>query len=238
MKLLDLFKKRNDSTQGERIIYRLKQDSPPMEAYRILRTNLEFSGTTKKVQTILLTSATPQEGKTTTSCNLAKTFAYAGTKTLLIDFDLRRPALHHYFNLENKQGCMDHILGKVSLEEAVKPTETENLFLLNAGTLPPDPAEILASPKMESIINQLRENYEVIIIDTPPVAALADASIASRLADAVILVATVKKTRVDDLQTALNNLQTSGANVHGFIMNDVTKQTRGYKHYSYYAKYY
>ncbi len=229
------FKTRKTS---KRNFYLLKKNTPVMEAYRVLRTNLEFSGTAKKLQTVLLTSSVAQEGKSTVACNLAKAFAYAGKKTLIIDFDLRCPVLHNFFRLDNTLGITDHLLDKITLEEAIKPTDVENLYLLNSGTLPPNPAEILASKKIVEIIDSLRESFDLIIIDTPPVAVLSDAAIASRFADAVLVVTTVEKTRTDDLNIAIENLHSAGADIRGIILNRVTKRTRGYKHYSYYSKYY
>ena len=209
-----------------------------MEAYRVLRTNIEFSGSVSKTQTIMLTSSVSQEGKSTTACNLAKVFAYAGTKTLLLELDLRRPVLHRFFHYDNTIGIMDYFLGKNSLEDAIKPTDVEHLFLLNVGTVPPNPAEVLVSAQFAGIINELREIFDIIIIDTPPVAALTDAAICSRFSDATLMIVSSDKTNMDDLDIAVRNLQTAGANILGFVMNNVSKRTRGYKHYSYYYKYY
>ncbi len=222
----------------DRDFYLLKDNAPIMEAFRVLRTNLEFSGTAKKMQTVLLTSTVAKEGKSTVTCNLSKAFAYAGKKTLLIDFDLRRPVLHLFFGLENTNGMTDYLLGTTTLEEATKETGIENLYLLNSGTIPPNPAELLSSPNLAAIVEAMREKFDMIIIDTPPAAVVADATIASRFADAVLVVTAAETTRTNDLDFVLENLRAAGADIRGIIFNKVKTRKRGYKHYGYYTSEY
>lgn len=217
---------------------RVRDDAPTMEAYRILRTNIEFSGKQKKYKTLLMTSSIMQEGKSTTVSNLGRVFAMAGTKTLIVDLDLRRPIQHRLLAVDNTIGITDLYLGNASLEDAVKPVDIENLYLLNAGKIPPNPAEILASERLKAILNEVKEVFDIVLIDSPPVAVLADAAILSSSADATILVVAVDLVDSDDVKSAVENLNNAGANILGAVMNNVTRATRGYKHYSYYYRYY
>lgn len=217
---------------------RVRDDAPTMEAYRILRTNIEFSGKQKQYKTLLLTSSVMQEGKSTTVSNLGRVFAMAGTKTLIVDLDLRRPVQHRLLAVDNTCGITDVYLGNANLEDTIKPVDIENLYLLNAGKIPPNPAEILASERLKAILNEVKEVFDIILIDSPPVAVLADAAILSSSTDATILVVAVDLVDSDDVKSAVENLNNAGANILGVVMNNVTRSTRGYKHYSYYYRYY
>lgn len=161
--------------------------SPIAESYRTLRTNIQFSSFDSKVKVIVITSSGPGEGKSTTSSNLAVTMAQGGHKTLLIDCDLIKSKLHKNFNLSNQSGLTDILVDGANLEEGMQETKIENLFVLTSGTKPPNPAELLASEKMSSFIQEMRNNFEYIIIDTPPIIMVTYAQILSQYADGVLL---------------------------------------------------
>lgn len=218
-------------------ILQLKETAPSMEAYRILRTNIEFSSTIKPIKKLLITSSILGEGKSTTVTSLAKIFAAAGKKTLIIDLDLRRPVQHKLLAISNEGGIMELLSGMISIEEAIKTTNVKNLYLLNCGTIPPNPADLLSSSSLQDVLDKVSADYDFIIIDSPPAAALADAAIISRFVDATLLVVSAGVVRYNDVENALTNLKNSGANVLGMVMNNVTKETGGYKYYYYYRYY-
>lgn len=211
----------------------ISNSAPVMEAYRLLRTNIEFSNSLNKIKRILITSSVMGEGKSTTAINLARIFALGGSKTLIIDLDLRRPVVHKILGLENVKGLMDCVLDKATETEIIKKTSFENLYALNCGEYPINPAEILASEKLLNLINTLSEDFEIVIIDSPPSAALADAAIISRFVDATILVVSAGNVNYPDVENAMDNLNKAGANILGIVMNNVTKRSRGYKYYYY-----
>lgn len=210
--------------------------APIAEAYRTLRTNIQFSSFDKKVQTIMLTSSGPGEGKSTTSSNLAVVMAESGAKTILIDCDQRKPRLHKIFLTSNQNGLSDILAGKVKFEEAVKETAVENLSLLTSGTRPPNPSELLASEKMRGFIEALRDRYEYIIIDTPPVIAVTDAQLLSRYADGCLLVIASSQAEREAAVKAKQLLDKVNAKILGVVLNKLEIKEKGY--YGYYYHYY
>lgn len=224
-------KKRDNQADNELSYY---TDAPVMEAYRILRTNIEFSSSVQKTQVLLITSSLQGEGKSTTVANLARAFAYAGTKTLIIDLDLRRPVQHKIHSIGETIGISEVIVGKASCEEAIHTTDMEKLHLLPCGYRPPNPAEMLSTSKLTEIITSLREQYDMIIIDTPPINLLADAAILTKSADASILIVSAGHTEMDDMRMALDILQRSGTRLLGTVLNKATRQSSSYK-YRYYS---
>ncbi len=209
-------------------------DSPITEAYRVLRTNIEFSNSVNPIKTVLVTSSLLGEGKSTTAVNLGKIFAMGGTKTLIVDLDLRRPVVHKILSVDtNDKGITSLFLEKNELEDIILPTDVENLYAITCGTTPLNPAELLSSKKLEEAVLKLREKFDLIIFDSPPAVALADAGIISRLADATILVVSAGKVTYSDVEASKTNLTNAGANILGIVMNNVTKQSRGYKYYKY-----
>jgi capsular exopolysaccharide synthesis family protein len=200
-------------------------------------TNLLFS-VTPELKTVVITSAFPGEGKTTTACNLAITFAQQGRRVLLVDADLRRPYLHHMFAIESEPGLADILAGRFKLNEVLRQSGTERLSLLTAGKLPPNPLEFLGSKRMKSLLKFLAARFDTVIIDTPPVLAAADASLLGVDADGVIMVVRAGQTDRDPAQQAVRQLFSVGARVVGAVLNDPDEKVPKYGRYHDYYYYY
>lgn len=210
-----------------------KPKSIPAENYRVLRTNIQYSSIDKKIRRILITSAEQGEGKTTTSGNLALTFSQDEKKVLVIDCDLRKPSLHKRFRISNNLGLSDVILDKNKLPKALV-RKNENLDILPAGKIPPNPSELLGSKALEDIFNELDNIYDVIILDTPPLHAVTDAQILSTKVDGVLLVVRAEKTKKDSVMAAKESLQKVNANIIGAVLNGAEGNSRN-KYYYYYG---
>lgn len=208
--------------------------APISEAYRTLRTNIQFSSFDKKIQTIMLTSSGPGEGKSTTASNLAVVMAESGANTIIIDCDQRKPRLHKVFLTSNQTGLSDVLAGKEKFEDAVKDVGVPNLTLLTSGTRPPNPAELMASRKMGKFIEELKERFEYIIIDTPPVIAVTDAQLLSRYADGCLLVLASSQVDRDAAMKAKQLLEKVNANILGTVLNKLEVKEKGYYGYYYY----
>ena len=219
---------------SERVYSKLDDNSPILEAYRMLRTNIEFSSSVNEIKKILITSSVSGEGKSTISVNLAKIFPMNGKKALVVALDLRRPTIHKIMGEHNTGGITSCLLGKHTPSEVIRKAETENLYFINCGDIPMNPAELLASEKIKSIIGELEDEFDLIILDSPPCSTLADAAIAARLADAVLLIVSVGNVRYFEVEQAKNNLEKTGASILGIVMNNITSHSRGYKYYNYY----
>ncbi len=220
------------------LITHLAPKSPVAEAYRATRTNIEFSGVDREIRTLLVTSTTKAEGKSTTIGNLAITFAQLGRRVLLVDTDLRRPRLHRLFGVDNRFGLTNALLARGRYQEYVKACEVKNLSVLAAGPIPPNPTEMLMSHAMQQFLEQVRQEYDHILLDSPPVAVVTDAAILATKVDGVILV--VQSGRVDRklLQRTRDLLAQVKANVLGVILNGITPDHEEYYsqyYYSYYA---
>ncbi len=214
--------------------------SPVAEAYRSLRTGIQFASLEEHSRVLLVTSSTPQEGKSTTSTNTAIVFAQSGSKTLLIDCDLRRPIIHSVFGLSKEPGLVNCLIGSVRPDEAIYSTLIPNLDVLPSGSIPPNPSELLGSRRMRDLLDELRERYDTIVIDSPPTAAVTDAIILSTLADLTIVVVRAHKTKLEFLQKTREELERVFVSPLGIVLNDFdVTQSYGsaYKYYRYY-KYY
>jgi len=210
------------------------------DAFRNLRTHLRFAGVDGKPQAVVVTSATPRDGKSTVAANLAMTLADQGSRTLLIDADLRRPQIHTTFGIEQEPGLADVLLGHVSEEDAPQvSTEIPALRILTCGTGVENPAELIGSTKFDEVMMKLRELYDYIVIDTPPLMAVTDAALVGAVADGTLVVVRANKTDSDALSAAVNQLRRLGVPLLGIVMNGVpTGRSSGYSYYpSHYPSY-
>ncbi|MDP2960746.1 MAG: polysaccharide biosynthesis tyrosine autokinase, partial [candidate division Zixibacteria bacterium] len=235
--------KKSEEYQIKRITSNLvthfEPKSPISEAYRTFRTNLQFARLDTPLKTILVTSSGPSEGKSTTVANLAITMAQMGTNTILVDSDLRRPVLHSIFNLQRNPGLTNYLAGNVPLREIIQKTPIENLSLLTCGVLPPNPSELLGSKKMKNLLEELKENYEMILFDSPPVIAVTDAAVLSTLLDGVVLVASSGSTSREAIQRAITLLENVKSHLIGGVLNKIkVESVYGSYHYYYYYHYY
>ncbi len=207
------------------------------ETFRSLRTTILFSGLDKDIQVVALSSSAPQEGKSTTSSNLAIVMAQMGKKTLLVDADLRRPVQHAVYQLTREPGLTNLLFERATFEEAIRPTEVPNLFVLPCGIIPPNPSELLGSQRMIQLIERLRQEFDFVLLDTPPVVAVTDALLLGHVADATIIVARAGVSHIDALLRAMDSVERSGANLLGVVLNDfnpVGSYGPYYKYYQYY----
>ena len=214
--------------------------SPVAESFRGLRTNIMFAGVDRPVRRILVTSATPQDGKTTVASNLAAVMAQGERKTVLIDADLRRPRVHEQFGLPNRSGLSDlFVLPADAYPKVLQRDEVAALSVISSGSVPPNPAELLTSQKMAQILDALNAEFEMVVFDTPPVLAVTDAVALSHLVDGVILVAKPGQTRMSAFRQAVEQLRAVHARILGVVLNEVQASSRRYGYYynRYYSKY-
>jgi capsular exopolysaccharide synthesis family protein len=207
--------------------------SPVSEAYRTLRTNLDFSSLDKPIKTMLVTSAGPEEGKSTVLANLAVTTAQAGRRVILVDCDLRRPTLHNIFNLKNDVGLTTMVVDDAAMESPpLRDTGVEGLQLVSSGPLPPNPSELLGSRRMEEIIAALLERADVVLFDAPPVVAVTDAAVLATKVDGVLLVVNAGGTKRDYARTAKARLEKVNANLLGAVLNNVRFDVSLHRYYT------
>ncbi|OLT52247.1 chromosome partitioning protein [Cellulosimicrobium sp. CUA-896] len=212
------------------------QESPQAlraEAFRRLRTNLQFLDLGDGARTVVMTSALPGEGKTTTSINLAITLADAGQRVLLVDADLRRPAVARYMGIEGSVGLTTVLIGKVGLRDAVQPWGSSMLDVLAAGQIPPNPSELLGSETMTALVGRLGEEYDVVVVDSPPLLPVTDAAILARRAGGAILVSGVGTIHRQHVAGAVAALGTVGARLLGVVLNRVPLKGPGASAYGY-----
>jgi capsular exopolysaccharide synthesis family protein len=195
--------------------------SPASEAYRTLRTNLYFSSLDRALETLVVTSAAPGEGKSTTLGNLAVTLAQGDRRTILVDADLRRPSLHTFFDADNSHGLTTMAVEDEALAEPpLLSTGVENLWLLPSGPLPPNPAEILGSGRMQEIIEALKGRADMVLFDAPPVVAVTDAAVLGTKVDGVLLVISAGRTRREHALRAKELLERVKVRLVGAVLNN------------------
>lgn len=204
------------------------------EAYNSIRTNLLFTQQGEKCPIFVVTSPTANNGKTINSANLAINFAQMGKKTLVIDADMRNPSLHKLFSLSSRNG-LSEILAGLTDNITVTKTDIENLSVLTAGKIPPNPTELLSSPRMDKLLDFVKEHYDCVFIDTPPINIVTDATVFAQKATGYILIVKTDTTNVPELKTTVSTLQGINASILGFILNDANSEKK--KYYSYYRKY-
>ena len=207
-------------------------DFNTIETYKSIRTNIMFSiPKTEKGKIIIVTSSAPNEGKTTTSINLAITFAQMGAKVIVVDCDLRKARVHKYLGLERLDGVSNVLCGFTELDKAIKYSVRENLDCLTAGAIPPNPAELMETDAFSDMLATLQERYDYIFIDTPPVTVVTDAVIAMKYSTGVVVVVRENYSIYDMLDETMETLQKADAKLLGIIMVDCDERTRNYKYY-------
>lgn len=225
------------------IITQSDPKSPISEVFRALRTNLQFMSKLSKCQTILITSTVQSEGKSWTSANLATAFAQTGTKTLIIDADMRKPRQHKIFQISNIPGLSNYLSGindmgrkqNIDVSDCIKKTGIENLYLLPSGNIPPNPSELLMSDKTLILLEEVKNNFDVVIFDGAPCLLVTDSTIISRIVDSTVLVTSYKYTKIDDLKEAKKRIKRVGGNIVGVILNRVEVSNKKYESKYYYA---
>ncbi len=211
-------------------------DNPDAEAYRIMRTNIEFNRKSPDANTITVISGGAGEGKSTTLINLAYTFAKGGYTTLVVDADLRRPSQHRLFGIENESGLSDYLTTEIDLEEVVHLTKVDNLYLMTSGQLPNDAVGILNSQRMVELIEEVKGRFDIIFFDSPPILGVSDASVLSSAMDLTIIVVQHRRFPRAMLQRVKQAVTNVGGNILGVVLNNV--DVRHDQHYEYYTSYY
>ena len=207
--------------------------APVTEAYKTLRTNIQYSNLDNNLKVILVTSSTQSEGKTSTSSNLAISMAQSDKKVLLIDCDFRRSNVHKVFHILNVKGLTNVLAENLDYHEILNSVGLPNLDILTSGPKPPNPSEILGSARMEAFIKKVSEEYDVIILDAPPILPVADSMVLSRLADGIILVTEYGKTTYETAMRAKESVEKVGAKILGTVINSIPIDAKGGGYYYY-----
>lgn len=220
--------------QKHQLIVHEQPKSPIAEAYRTLRTNIQYAKVDGELKVLLFTSAGPGEGKSTVAANTAVALAQTGNRVILVDCDLRKPVQHHVFRL-NKKGLTNCLVGESPVTELLQETEVANLRVLTSGPIPPNPAELLGSSRMGQALDSLKEAADYVIIDSPPTIAVTDACVLSRRADGVILVLDADSVRPEMAQKAKELLENAQAPILGAILNRAEIEAEHSYYYYYYG---
>ncbi len=218
----------------DKIISVRNPKSPISESYRGIRTSIEFSNLDKEMKVIIVTSSMQNEGKSTVMANLAVSFANLEKKVLLLEGDLRNPSVHRMFNISNINGLTDILLNNKNFADCVHCTEIKNLHVLTCGAMPPNPSEILSSKKMKEFIACVREYYDYIFIDAPPIGIVTDAGIISTYIDGCFFVVGSNQCDVEMAKIAKQRLDDVKANIIGAVLNKFETEGSGYNYYNYY----
>jgi capsular exopolysaccharide synthesis family protein len=225
------------SRKNEEGVYILNNPrSPVAEAFRSLRTNIEFAGIVEPIKTILVTSPGPEEGKSTVTTNLAAVMMQGGKRVVVVDCDLRRPKIHRLLGMKNRMGLSGLFRGQANLNDVVEK-RLNNLFVVTSGAVPPNPAELLGSKLMDKLIASLSNMVDLVIIDSPPVV-VTDPVVLSTKVDGVILVINPGKTKKDALKATMTQLERAEARVLGVVVNRIGKNASYYYEYYYPQTYY
>lgn len=212
-------------------------DSIAAEAYRALRTSVQFASIDKDIKTLVVTSTNPEEGKTSVAINLGVVIARTGKRVLLVEADLRKPTLYKALDIDNKEGLLSMFLKNEPLDKYVRQTSINNLFVLAGGPSPPNPSELLGSERMKQFVAEAKEKFDFIIFDSPPLLPVTDAAVLSKLCDGTILVVRSGKTVIQAahrVKTILANLK---VNILGVVVADVDRKREHYYYYDYKYKY-
>ena len=218
--------------------------APVSEAFRVLRTGIQYSSVDNPSRTLLIAGPTPHEGKTTVAANLAVVMAQAGNRVLLIDADLRRPRMHRLFDLPNRRGLTSLLLefdsdrreeeAKVLVREMIQATQVDGLQLLTSGPVPPNPSELLGSKKMKNLLEMLSGQFDFVILDSPPILSVTDAAVLSTQVDGTLLVIRANKARRNLVRQATGILRDVNANLIGVVLNAIPERSEAYRFYYHY----
>lgn len=230
---------------GKEIIVVENPKSPEAEMFRNLRTNIQFMNANSDKKVMVVTSTVPGEGKSYISANLAAAFAQLDKKVLIIDADMRKGRQYSLFNLKPRPGISNFLSGvveqgfigeKENIANYIQETDVDNLYLIPAGNIPPNPSELLVSTKMEAMISELSQNFDVIIFDAPPCLIVADALILARLVDFSIIVSAQNTTKIDNLKRSKLAIENVGGKVAGVVLNKVQVSAKSYENSYYYGE--
>lgn len=210
--------------------------SPISEQYRTLRTNIQYASVDKELKSIIVTSPNPGEGKSTTIANLAIVFAQQGKKVLLVDADLRKPTIHYTFNINNTKGLTNLLMKQTTLKNVIQQTPVLDLFILPSGIIPPYPAELLESEVMSQLMDRLKVDFDLVLYDTPPILAVADAQILANKCDGSILVVKSGSTEKDRAIRAKDILLNSRSKLLGVVLNNKMMKDSHYQTTYYYGQ--
>lgn len=227
----------NDGPGHEtRELYALENPKAPVvEAFRTLRTNVSFAAVDRTYKTLLVTSPTPADGKSTVTTNLGAVMAQAGKKVLVLDADLRKPVLHHIFSVTNLRGLTNILVQGEPVSEVAHETPVNGLYFVPSGPVPPNPSELLASNRMAKLLKEVQGHYDIVLLDSPPMIAVTDSSILATRVDGVMLVVKAGVTRVDLVRNAIEQLKKANANFMGVVLNQVRVPSHDYQYYYYYG---
>lgn len=230
---------------GKEIIVVENPKSPEAEMFRNLRTNIQFMNANSEKKVMVVTSTVPGEGKSYISANLAAAFAQLDKKVLIIDADMRKGRQYSLFNLKPRPGISNFLSGVVeqgfigeknNIANYIQETDVDNLYLIPAGNVPPNPSELLVSTKMQAMIEELSQNFDIIIFDAPPCLIVADALILARLVDFSIIVTAQNSTKIDNLKRAKSAIENVGGKVAGVVLNKVQISAKSYENSYYYGE--
>ncbi len=226
-----MFKKNHKHSQKRWLITEIDAKSPVSEQYRTIRTNIQYSGVDQLFKTIMVSSALPEEGKSTTASNLAVVFAQQGKRVLLVDADMRKPTQYYTFNTQNLVGLTNVLTRQTNLTEAMVKTKLDNLYVLPSGPIPPNPAELLGSESMLDFVELATKDFDLVLFDTPPLLAVADAQILANICQGSILVYKSGKTKIDKVAKAKDMLVAAKGKLLGGILNNKKMEKSNYYYY-------
>lgn len=221
-------KLKNKDKRSVDLIAQYNPKSPITEQYRLIRNNLHFSSVDKEIKSIVVTSPEPSDGKSTTAANLAIVLAQQGKQVLLVDADLRKPSVHYTFSVSNIDGLTNILTKEIDIGMAITKTTIANLDILTSGPIPPNPSELLGSKTMELVIEDLKEAYEYVVFDTPPLLVVTDSQVMASKSDGVVMVVASGKTKKEQALKAKELLEKANSQLLGVVVNGVESKKDNY----------
>lgn len=222
-------------TMARKLVTISNTNSPISEQFRTIRTNITFSMPDENLKTLLVTSSTPGEGKSTNAANLSVVFAQEGKKVLIIDADMRKPTLHYTFGILNTTGLSQVLARQQEYQDAIQETPIVGLYVLPSGSIPPNPAELLSSRTMDSFLKDVKKEYDMIIFDAPPLLSIVDAQILSNKCDGTLLIVNAGVAEKEDVLKARATLTASKAKILGVVLNNYKMSQSHKNYYQYYG---